>query len=487
MSIITNQNKENILIFSLLIAFLAINIYTSSRSPTVWNDEISYADPAVNFVTNGDFTSTAWGYQGSDELWAGNVPLHQLILVGWLKIFGISPTSVRSINYIFAALGVFLLWVLMRNKDLSSPSLRITTAVLLLCGQGITFSYRSGRPDMIGFLLICAAAYVMLYRGKTRHGLLAMVGALIPWAGLQFIPYVVLLCGCIFFWNRKLFLEAALSITGGGMTGTVGLVVFYKSNGVWDNFIQSVFPHTAANQSNAFPGLHLYAEDLSYLTILLSAILIFLVYAINYKKASKLHPIFKYCMLVGILTPPVLYTLGKYPQYYTWMAYLPLVVGVCVQASFIRWNRWALWIGIGIIGVASIWLPARMGVTLLQWDARSYEPVENLALRTISEKDTVYASYPAYYGVKKNSAFTYLPNSLSDRRPPESGKVDTQSINKVMIDPRHSENFFSELGGEWRQISQIGEDAERKEVFGIKLAEPYRLATYVRLSSKKLH
>lgn len=477
------KNNEKKILFLLLSLFLAANVFTAPKSPTVWLDEVAYSDPSVNFVLNGNFTSTAWGAQGPNEVWAGNVPLHQLLLIGWLELFGVSPTSVRSINFVFVIVGVLLLWFLMRKKDLSPPILRLATVALLLCGQGISFSYRSGRPDMIGFLLVCAGAAALLLKGRVRYGLLACIGALIPWAGLQLLPYAALLCGCIIFWDRKLFLRTSLSVAGGGIVGTGGLTLFYKLNSVWDDFLQSVAPHTAASRSvNIIDGFQIYVQDISYLILLLASVL-FLIYNTAKSKFDNISSFFLYGLTVGVLAPVILYSLGKYPQYYTWMAYLPLVVGGCIQASFISWSQWKPWIGIGLLGFACVWLPARVGVTILQWETRSYEPIESLAKNTISEEDTVYASNQAYYGAKKNASVVYLPGSLSGRRS-EDEKIERAPIDKVIIDPRQSEKLLPELGGEWRKLAQIGKDAGRKEILGRKLASPYRLATYVRLSEE---
>jgi len=255
------------------------------------------------------------------------------------------------------------------------------------------------------------------------------------------------------------------------------------SNSVWDDFLESVAPHTAAEGSNIFPGLYFYTQDFSYFIILFTS-LCFLAYKAGRNNMSDLSPIFSYGLIAAIATPALLFVLGKYPLYYGWMAYLPLVVGVCVQASSIHWNQWKSWVGVGLVGIACIWLPARVGMTILQWEERSYKPIESLARKTISEEDTVYASYQAYYGAKKNSSIVYLPGSLSGRRS-EDEKIELDTINKAIIDPRQSKKLFSELGGEWRQLAQIGENAERKEILGRKLAAPYRLATYVRLSSEE--
>jgi len=125
-----------------------------------------------------------------------------------------------------------------------------------------------------------------------------------------------------------------------------------------------------------------------------------------------------------------------------------------------------------------------MGVAILQWEARSYEPIESLTRRTISKEDTVYASYQAYYGAKKNASLVYL-GSLSEKRS-DGERVDYENIDKVIVDPDRARNgILSKLGGRWERISQIGEDAKREEFLGRKLAAPYRLATYVRSDSER--
>src|SRR5215471_14715245 len=79
------------------LCFLLFNLATASRYPFVWTDEVMYADPAVNLYLGHGFTSTAWYAQPSNEFWAGNVPLHSTLLFLWLKIFGFSITTIRSL------------------------------------------------------------------------------------------------------------------------------------------------------------------------------------------------------------------------------------------------------------------------------------------------------------------------------------------------------------------------------------------------------
>ena len=154
------RHHEGWILVGLLVVFLGVNLITGSRSPTVWTDEVAYADPAINWVQNGTFTSTAWEVQRSNEHWAGNVPLYQWLLSAWLSVFGVSITAVRALGYVLAALAVGVLWWALRRAGwMPSPTVRLVVALVLLSGYGITYGYRAGRPDMLGFLLLSGAAW----------------------------------------------------------------------------------------------------------------------------------------------------------------------------------------------------------------------------------------------------------------------------------------------------------------------------------------
>src|SRR5688500_17432829 len=93
-----------------LAAFTIANLLTATRSPTVWRDEVLYADPGVNLATGRGFTSTAWQFQPSNETFISNMPGHPLLLAGWVKLFGLSPLSVRALDFFLAAAAVALLY-----------------------------------------------------------------------------------------------------------------------------------------------------------------------------------------------------------------------------------------------------------------------------------------------------------------------------------------------------------------------------------------
>ena len=89
------------LVLGLIVAslFLAANLGTSARSPVIWQDEVMFADPAVNLHFGHGFTSSAW-FQSRDSMFAGNSPLYSLCLYPWIGAFGFDVVAVRGLNYV---------------------------------------------------------------------------------------------------------------------------------------------------------------------------------------------------------------------------------------------------------------------------------------------------------------------------------------------------------------------------------------------------
>src|SRR3954464_14746158 len=108
------KQHEQKLVCLLLALFIGFNILTGLYPPDPWSDEVTYSDPAVTLALEGHLASTAWGDQGV-PVWTGNVPLHQLLLAGFVKVFGCSCRTVRSVNGIYYAIAVFLIYRMVRS------------------------------------------------------------------------------------------------------------------------------------------------------------------------------------------------------------------------------------------------------------------------------------------------------------------------------------------------------------------------------------
>jgi hypothetical protein len=101
----------------LLVSWFVVNLITLERSPTVWRDEVMFTEPAVRFLQGHGFTATSW--EASPQLPAVfNGPLYSLLLIPWLKLWGIGPVATRSLGLGLGGLACFWLWRLCRRRGL---------------------------------------------------------------------------------------------------------------------------------------------------------------------------------------------------------------------------------------------------------------------------------------------------------------------------------------------------------------------------------
>src|ERR1700704_524671 len=98
-------------VIGLLLFFLAFNLATYNYYPTVWTDEVTFSEPAINLIQTGHFTTTTWQFQPANTFWGVNSPLYSLALSGWLRMTGTSLLAVRSFNFVLTAFAAFLLWM----------------------------------------------------------------------------------------------------------------------------------------------------------------------------------------------------------------------------------------------------------------------------------------------------------------------------------------------------------------------------------------
>ena len=237
-----NARRVELVLGSLLLsAFLAANLSTSSRSPVIWQDEVMFTDPAANLYFGQGFTTSAW-FQSRNTLFAGNSPLYSLCLYPWIRVFGFDVVSVRGLNYVLMlAVVASCLLALDRLGLVRSPVPRLAFAFLVLCGDGVTYSYRSGRYDCLGMLLVSGLLLTLVLRpGRPRTGGLFLLAALAPWAGLQLLPYLGLLGLLVLLLRGKAAIADVVTVGLGCLAGFVCLAAFLLENGVWHEFLKSV-------------------------------------------------------------------------------------------------------------------------------------------------------------------------------------------------------------------------------------------------------
>lgn len=470
--------RERLLLGAMLLLFVALNLATGSLSPTVWMDEVMYADPAVNFVRDGRFVSTAWYQQTGDAFWAGNVPLHEVLLIPWISAFGVSPLAVRSINYVLAALGAALLWwAAARQQAPATPAGRLALVALALLGNGIAFSYRSGRPDMAGFALLAAlflAATVTA--AERRRPALLLIGALLPVAGLHYLAYLCLVAGASRLFLRTSVIDLAMPLAGAAC-GLAGLAVLYASQGVAGDFVASVTHHMAggAELGQRLLGVFgAYGADKSYLA-LLPVILVALWLGWPGMESHR-RPLAAAAIAVALAVPGVLHVLGKFPIYYGWMAYLPLVFA-CVLLAEGQGGR-GVFAAVGLLVLAT-GLPPRLGLAALERANRDYAPVEAFVARQLGPADVAYVSFAAYYPAKRSAGRVYFPPHA-----PMLREEDKRAVTVLILIAPDIPAARDVFGTGWRRIAALTSvtpaSSWLRDVMPFRLAPLYDLAVYRR-------
>lgn len=481
--------------------FVLLNWVTLSRSPTVWQDEVSYTDPAVNLVQGKGFVSTAWYQQNDREFWAGNVPLHQFALAGWLQVFPVTPVGVRAFG-LFLLLGfVALVFRIKQNLGLwSSQRYDAALLTLLFCGPGVLFAYRTARPDMILFCVGGLMGCGLTERNrKAGLFLLCTASFLMPWAGIQGIPWFAFFFAflqCLLFaqkalpqqsWGRLLIgelpelLKRAGAMAAFASLGLACLLSLYHSHGVLSDFWVSTFgSHTAASD-RAFsfkPGIAGYLlEDIVF--ILVNALLL-----VEAWRSGCRTTFCAWAFALLAAFPMVMGLLAKYPVYYHAMGFVMETL-LCLyllsrREKMALWVRRSVWLACLLVALAG--LPARTVLACAQWKSRDYAPYERFLAEHIRSDDVVFSTWSGYYALNAIGAKSYYPCYVGDyANSKEWGPhvMSDQEKQAVTVVVQHTEWDVPVPLVPFGFQRVAAYDAKQEKLFGRSLgALPYRVTVW---------
>jgi hypothetical protein len=447
--------REWVAVIGLLILLFVLNLATATRYPNVWCDEVMYTDPGAHLALGKGFVSTAWYAQTSDRFWAGNTPLHPFLLSVWIRVFGFSALTVRSLNYVWFLLAVFFLWLFcVRTQFVPKTGARLLLIILLAMDSAVSFSYRAARPDMLGFLLVtllmCAAT---LRSVPVRYVCLVILGALLPWEGLQLLPPFALMAGIVLvFWGWR---KAWPFIVAGFAAGLslLGLAWFYISHGVWKEFVASIAPHTTAHSTlvaklTQVPRLFVLDRGGPFLLLLALILAIAAVRAGNGKAVRTLA----FGLAAGVLIPLGIHAFGLFSIYYGWMAVLPLGLALCrALAEFPLQGRW-LKTSAGFLLACAMFvgLPSRLLVTFLRTGEKPYADLEAFVRTGLRSSDKVYTDYLTYYPAMAGAEKVYTQFYLASMTPAER---DAMTV--LIIAPEGLPGFQKVIPGDWIQVGEF--------------------------------
>ncbi len=471
--------------------FVGINLVTSSRSPVVWQDEVMFADPAVNLATGLGFTTSAW-FQPRSTLFAGNSPLYSLVLAPWVVVFGVGAVALRSLNYvlILAAVGLINL-ALTRLNLVKTGRQRLLLSALILCADGVTYSYRSGRYDCLGMDLTSVLFWgLTLPRPRARLITLIAVSALLPWAGLQLIPFTAIASALLLLVRGRSALREVVSIAAGGAFGSAALVGFFKVQGVWPEFLRSVTLLGGARRSLASRAADALRAPITEPSGLLLLIALALLFAFEIRRGRpRLRSPLTLGLIAGLVIPCGLAFLGKYMRYYAWMSTIPMSACLAVSLGGESVSRKGRLIVAPVLLLAClVGLPARLMVTALEWSLRDPNPVDRLILGQIRPDDWVFTEYEAYYPAKRSAKTVILPPYIGDTSglgniAPPITTSERDRVNVLIVKPETSAARFAFFGGFWKLVGQYAADPSARVQFLAKSgsgSKPYNLIIYRR-------
>jgi hypothetical protein len=444
-----SARRERAVLLALIGAVLALNLLTASRYPAVWVDEVQFADPAVNWVLGNGFTSSVWVKQGAHETFAGNAPLYPLLLSGWLSVTGVSAVAVRSLNYVLVSLLALLLHALLGRSGLvRSPYLRLGAAALVLTAHGLTFSYRMGRYDVLGMVWIVLAA--LLWAGERTTPRLAglfAVGLLLAPSGLQLVPGTLLLCTLAVLFRPREDGPRAAALVAGLLGGGLLLRVVLGALGTWEAFRAStgavgVIGKSVLDKVRDLP--HVYTADKSLVLVAAAALVLLAATRRTVLSAPFCSPLL-FGLAALAVVPAALQVAAKFPLYYSWMAFLPLLAGVLSTLDAGLAPRSARTAAVALLlAAAAVGLPLRLAAVASAWDARDPSRLSADLGSRLTPEDVVVTDFKGYYVVKARAKGLFGLPYLGILTPAEKS-----SVTALVLRPAALDAVTKAVGGRW--------------------------------------
>jgi hypothetical protein len=191
-------------------------------------------------------------------------------------------------------------------------------------------------------------------------------------------------------------------------------------------------------------------------------------------------------LTAGVLVPAGQLSYGWFSTNYTWMAILPVSVGI-----FTEFSRAGSAIGllaksgaaVALCASALIGMPMQLASAIWFWQERDYSRVIDLVQAHVSKEDWVYCDPSAYYPAKAMAGAVFVQGyDKFDRffTPEEKSRISI-----MIIAPYWLERSKEKLGGSWSATGEPIRPPTRgllffKPNFGDKLVANYDLQVYRR-------
>lgn len=126
-----------------------------SAQPVPSNDAFFYDGPVVNLLLHGKYANPALALAlpiSGTEVFCAYPPVYQLVLLGWMRVFGASALSAMALHVVLFGICLLLMFGILRRLNMPSWSVQIGGLFLFV----ITFH---DRPDSLAHLFGLATIY----------------------------------------------------------------------------------------------------------------------------------------------------------------------------------------------------------------------------------------------------------------------------------------------------------------------------------------
>lgn len=427
-----NEMKSLKYTYALLsLAFFIVNLVTLCNLPP-WIDEVMMLDTSYNAAVHGSWETTAWYRVVGQYPFSTYPPLYQMVATVWIWLFGGGLVTVRSMNLLFTFVLGGICLRLMKRYGLQLTIWTVALFTVLLWGTSeMAWMYRNGRPDILCALIfvitvLAIDSYLSAKRATARVAVIVS-SALLFCSGVQAAVYLLALW--LFYFivakrRRGESLRLLVLLLTGILLGLIMVALFMLAHGRLVAFVSSIVQYSATLSSIALAVLPWagkvfgfdsvpytqkllelstesgFIERLSTIAEFRSFIILTIValvaYGIIYRNnLRKLHSDKGFLMLLSALYVPFVMTVaGRFPSYYRWMAFLPLLVAVTSIAA-----RHRLWCN--VFGVVALLLTA-FGIRSMlpegQWD---YKNMRSFIQRQhFKSSDVVVCPFSTFYEMK---------------------------------------------------------------------------------------
>lgn len=438
-----------------IVAFLSFNIFTATSYPLPSVDECMAAEPAINFFHG----------QGLSAHFFENVCTYSLLLVPWVQFFGASLRSIRSADIVSMAAALFVLWsATKRLGAVTSAPWRLLLLVLIATDFGVIFSYRSGRYDGFGVLLMSVAVWLMSIQNKrVRVVSLFLFSLLIPWAGPQFMP-VLFTAGLVLFvlFRWRYAVEVVSAFVGSGIGGAIFLAVLSATGrlGRYLNFVglqkRSTEFFSALLERGQFIHHNYIPKDWSVPFLFAGALLLYI--SLRRQRQGIWRSALSYGILFTILLTVLLLVVAKFPTYYSYMVVVPLAVSVCAGLSMCEAGKART--AALLLCALSVLAGAGLDTVAYVHDRRDhdYSRIERLVDQSVRADDVAYVEDQAYVAARQRARDVYYPISVPG---PYDGNIfplmsqeQKDSITVLIVRPTSAADAKRILGGSWFETGQ---------------------------------